>query len=254
MLMAHERSPFRRGFLRAPPIWGMIAIAAALVCLGGFAAHGFGENGLRLGSELTWRFTCLGVFRRRDRRSRDAARPRQAASTPWPGTAPIVVGILRQLRRVSRQPCWCPTHSRRLRRSIEGLTAGMSVFAIFGAGLTMVIAYAPSPQPSLGERSRRAILGVGMAYFWLAYTLNGPVAYFRPASPGRILRLQSGLDDDRAASAFRRRFCGETARPWRPAPDLTIVRKSTVCGFSRTLVTPGNLCFTFGDVAGDFRS
>jgi len=28
------------------PLWGLIALAAALVCLGGFAAHGFDENGL----------------------------------------------------------------------------------------------------------------------------------------------------------------------------------------------------------------
>ena len=30
--------------------------------IGGFAARGFSDNGLRLGSELVWRFTCFVYF------------------------------------------------------------------------------------------------------------------------------------------------------------------------------------------------
>lgn len=168
MLSASDRGA---GF-RAPPIWGMIAIASALVCLGGFAAHGFGENGLRLGSELTWRFTVLAYF---------------AAAIAGPVTRLVPGKRLQRLGQERRQLLWgfCASFGVFLASLLvpntlapaasvhQGLTAGMIVFAIFGAGLTMVIAYAVSPQPSLGERSRRAILGVGLSYFWLAYTLNG---------------------------------------------------------------------------------
>ena len=49
----------------------------------------------------------------------------------------------------------------------------MALFAIFGAALTMVVAYVASPQRGLGEPSRRAIMGAGLSYYWLAYTLTG---------------------------------------------------------------------------------
>ncbi|HUO03396.1 MAG TPA: hypothetical protein VMU31_11490, partial [Rhizomicrobium sp.] len=44
------------------PLWGLIALAATLVVLGGFAARGFDENGLRFGNQLAWRFACLVYF------------------------------------------------------------------------------------------------------------------------------------------------------------------------------------------------
>ena len=153
------------------PLWGLIALAAALVCLGGFAAHGFDENGLRFGNLLVWRFACLVFF---------------AAAIAGPVTRIVPWEWLRRAGQERHQLIWgfCASIGVYLASLIvpntltptsldhEGLTAGMVLFVIFGAALTMVIAYVASPRSNLGEQSRKTLLGVGMSYFFLAYTLT----------------------------------------------------------------------------------
>jgi hypothetical protein len=153
------------------PLWGLIALAAALVCLGGFAAHGFDENGLRFGNQLVWRFACLVFF---------------AAAIAGPVTRIVPWEWLRRAGQERHQLVWgfCASIGVYLASLIvpnthtppsldhEGLTAGMVLFVIFGAVLTMVIAYVALPQSNLGEQSRKTLLGVGMSYFFLAYTLT----------------------------------------------------------------------------------
>lgn len=154
------------------PFWGMVAIATALVGLAGFAAHGFNDNGLRFGSQLTWRFASLVYF------AAIIAGP-LARLLPWPA--------LKRLLAERSQLIWgfCASFGVFLASLLapntltppsldhEGLTMGMALFVFFGAGLAIVVAYAAAPQPNLSEQARRAILGAGMAYFWLAYTLTG---------------------------------------------------------------------------------
>ena len=156
---------------RFPP-WCLIALAAILVSLGGFAARGFDENGLRFGNQLAWRFASLVYF---------------AAIVAGPVMRLIPWSRLRPSTNVERQLIWgfCASVGVYLVSLIvpntltlpsldhEGLTFGMALFAIFGAALTIVIAYVTSPQPSLGDQSRRAILATGLSYYWLAYMLIG---------------------------------------------------------------------------------
>ena len=85
---------------------------AALVGIGGFAARGFSDNGLRLGSEMAWRFTCFVYF---------------AAIIAGPLARLIPSQTLRQICEQRRQliwgfcasfgvylaSCWCPTRWRR---------------------------------------------------------------------------------------------------------------------------------------------
>jgi hypothetical protein len=158
------------GHLRFP-LWGLIALAAAAVCLGGFAAHGFNENGLRFGNQLAWRFACVVFF---------------AAAVAGPVTRLVPWAWLRRAGEERRQLIWgfCASIGVYLASLIvpntlappsldhEGLTAGMALFVIFGAALTMVIAYVALPQSNLGEQSRKTLLAVGMSYFWLAYALT----------------------------------------------------------------------------------
>jgi hypothetical protein len=153
------------------PFWGLIALAAVLVCLGGFAAHGFNENGLRFGNQLAWRFACLVFF---------------AAAIAGPVTRLVPWEWLRRAGQERHQLIWgfCASIGVYLASLIvpntltpvsldhEGLTAGMALFVIFGAALTMVIAYVASPRSNLGEQSRKTLLAVGMSYFWLAYALT----------------------------------------------------------------------------------
>ncbi|HWF63565.1 MAG TPA: hypothetical protein VN685_03015 [Rhizomicrobium sp.] len=157
---------------RRLPLWGLIALSATLVSLGGFAVRGFDENGLRFGNQLAWRFACLMYF---------------AAIIAGPVMRLVPWQRLRQAADAERQLIWgfCTSFGVYLASLIvpntltpqsldhEGMTFGMALFAIFGAALTMVIAYVASPQPGLGEQSRRAILGAGLSYYWLAYVLIG---------------------------------------------------------------------------------
>jgi phage shock protein PspC (stress-responsive transcriptional regulator) len=165
VVVPHGLNPFR------VPLWGLIALAAVLVCLGGFAAHGFDENGLRFGNQLAWRFACLVFF---------------AAAIAGPVTRIVPWERLRRAGEERRQLIWgfCACIGVYLASLIvpntltpssldhEGLTVGMVLFVVFGAVLTMVIAYVASPQSNLGEQSRKTLLAVGMSYFFLAYTLT----------------------------------------------------------------------------------
>ena len=171
-LTFHGAAVFQGLAQRRFPLWGLIALAATLISLGGFAARGFGENGLRFGNQLAWRFALLVYF---------------VAVISGPVMRLIPWQKFRQAADAERQLIWgfCASVGIFFASLIvpntlpppsldhEGLTFGMALFAIFGAALTLVIAYVASPRPSLGEQSRRAILGVGLSYYWLAYTLTG---------------------------------------------------------------------------------
>lgn len=148
----------------------MIAVAAVLVSLAGFAIHRFDENGLRLGNQFAWRFSALVYF---------------AAIIAGPIGRLVPWQALRRTSKQREQLIWgfcasfgiylatliVPNTFAPLSPGHEGLTLGMALMAIFGTALALVVAYAAAPKPALGERSRRAILGVGLVYFWLAYTL-----------------------------------------------------------------------------------
>jgi hypothetical protein len=169
-LTFHGVAGFQGPMHRRFPLWGLIALSAILVSLGGFAIRGFDENGLRFGNQLAWRFASLVFF-----------------AAIIAGPVMRLAPKLGQAADVQRQLIWgfCASLGVYLASLIvpntltppsldhEGLTLGMALFAVFGATLTMVIAYAASPQPRLGEQSRRTILGAGLAYYWLAYTLTG---------------------------------------------------------------------------------
>lgn len=161
-----------RDLLRVFPLWGMIAVVTAILSLTGFAARGFHDNGLRLGSQLAWRFTVLVYF---------------VAIIARPLLRLIPGGWFQRFGWMQRQLLWgfCASFGVFLASVLVpntlmpvlpdregGLTTGMVVFVAFGAVLTLVIAYAASPQRNLGEKSRKTILGVGLSYFWLAYTLS----------------------------------------------------------------------------------
>ena len=189
--------------------WAVIAITAALVCLGGFAARGFSDNGLRLGSEPVWRFTCLIYF------AAIVARP-LARLIPWrrfggfANSAARWCGASAPASVFIWPACWCRTHSPVPDFEHDGLTAGMTIFVVFGAALTLVIAYTASRRAGvfLGERQR--VPCWAWAWPFLADLCpGGPVAHFRPASSRCILRIQPQPDGDRAAAALRGSLCGE---------------------------------------------
>jgi hypothetical protein len=164
--------------------WAAIAILTALVGIGGFAARGFSENGLRLGSELVWRFTCFVFF---------------VAIIAGPLARLIPSRTLRQICENRRQLIWgfCASFGVYLASILVPnllapvdpdsgrLTAGMSIFVFFGSGLTAIIAYATDRRAALflGEKARGVMLGVGLSTFWLAYALAGLARISGPHRP-----------------------------------------------------------------------
>lgn len=162
----------------------MIGLAAILIFLGGFAARGFSDNGLRFGSELTWRFTFCVYF---------------AAIAAGPLARLMPIESVRRICEGRRQLIWgfCVSFGVFLASVLvpntftqpgldrDGLTAGMSVFIILGTILVLVIAYTASHGAShfLGDKARRTMLGAGMSYFWLAYALTGLARISGPHRP-----------------------------------------------------------------------
>jgi len=176
------------------PGWALIALAAALFCVGGFAIRGFSDNGLRLGSELAWRFTCLVYF---------------AAIVAGPLARLIPSQILRHICEERRQLIWgfCASFGVYLASVLmpntltppgldrDGVTAGMTVFVVFGAMLAVIVAYTVSRQAAqfLGEQARRTMLGVGLACFWLAYALTGLARISGPHRPDAFYGVSLSL-------------------------------------------------------------
>ncbi len=167
-----------------PRAWVVIAVIAALAGLGAFAGRGFSENGLRLGSEMIWRFTCFVFF---------------AAIIAGPLARLIPSQTLRRICEQRRQLIWgfCASFGVYLASLVvpnlltpsglhrTGLTAGMTIFTVFGAGLTLAIACTAGRRAALfpGGTVRHVILGVGLSTFWLAYALTGLAYISGPHRP-----------------------------------------------------------------------
>ena len=174
------------------PGWAMLASATALICLSGFAARGFDDNGLRLGSELAWRATFLIYF---------------VAVTAGPVARLVPLRALQRICGGRRQLTWgfCASFAVYLASVLvpntlapmtwNGETAGMPVFVAFGLSLILVIAYAAGDHAAhfLGEKAKRALLGVGLLTFWLAYAAAGLAHISGPHRPDAFYGFSLGL-------------------------------------------------------------
>jgi hypothetical protein len=174
--------------------WMFIAIAATLLSAGGWAARGFTENGLRLGSEFAWRFTFLIYF---------------LAIVAGPLGRLVPSPFLRRLGQKRCQLIWgfCASLGVYLLGVLlpnllvptgpdeEGLTGGMTMFVLFGAALSGVIAFAASRRAALflGEKARGTVLGVGLSTMWLVYVLSGLAQGIGPQRHGLFYGASLGL-------------------------------------------------------------
>ena len=188
------------------------------------AAHGFDENGLRQGTEVAWRFTFFVFF---------------IALIAGPLGHLIPVSPMQVIGEHRRQLLWgfcasfgvylatilMPNTIRPTTLTHPGLTPGMMLFVIFGAALTAVIAYSVSrhAKTTLGEAPRRAILTVGIAYFWLVYALTGLEHISGPHRPEVFYGLSLSLMVVALLLRFADRFVrklqllhGKRSAPTRP--------------------------------------
>jgi hypothetical protein len=174
------------------PLAGIVAAVTALVGLIAMAMHGFNDRGLRLGSELDWRFASFVFF---------------AAAIAGPLCRMVPLGICKQLGALRRQLIWsfCASYAvflgaLLLPNTLGGvthadLTAGMTVFSIFGGGIVAVMAYAAGRDAAalVGEPARQALLTVAGGFFWLTYALTGLAHLSGPHRPDAFYGISLSL-------------------------------------------------------------
>ncbi|HEY4274271.1 MAG TPA: hypothetical protein VGM68_02220 [Rhizomicrobium sp.] len=190
--------------------WIFIGLLAALLTVSVCVARGFGENGLRLGSEFAWRFTFAIYF---------------LAIVAGPVARLIPVPTLRRLCEERRQLIWgfcasfgvyllsvaLPNLVMPVGPDNEGFTASLILFVLFGIAISGIIAFAARRDAAqiLGQSVRVTLLGVGMATFWLTYALGGLARITGPHRP----EIFSGLSLSLMILALLLRFAdGLTAK------------------------------------------
>lgn len=148
------------------------ALAALFLTLTVMAAEGFGENGLRLGSEVAWRFSFFVFF---------------AALVAEPLGKLVPLGFFRLLGQQGRQLHFSfgaaiavylasvLVPNAPLGLNGAGLDVGMMLFVLLCGGLvaTMIFAETAAAVRLLGAKACRAIAATGAVYFWLVYSAIG---------------------------------------------------------------------------------
>lgn len=163
---------------------GFIAALAVLVALAALTAYGFSENGLRMSSQMAWRFAFFVFFA-------------SLVAGPLCNLGPF--GLCRYLGPQRRQLVWsfCAAFGVYLLSMFvpnlllppslhhEGLTGGMMLFIAFSGALAATMAYAASPHAGLmlGAPAQRAVLAIAATYFWLGYTLTALARISGPHRP-----------------------------------------------------------------------
>lgn len=165
------------------PLPAVLASAALVLFAVGFALGGFGDNGLRLGTQLVWRLGCLVFFA-------------LLAAAPLGNRIPALHALAGKSRMLLHGFCAVlavyfavillpnlfavPDGVRP-----TGITAGMTFFVLFTGAvmLTMAAAVHRGLQRRIGAQACRALLGVAMTYFWLCYTLIGVAHLSHPGRP-----------------------------------------------------------------------
>lgn len=169
---------------------GIIGLATAVLGLGLMVAHGFGQDGVRLGSEWTWRFASFVFF---------------AAAVAGP-VCRLVPG-LKGLEAQCRQVIWsfCASYgvflaSLLLPNALGGVThdettSGMILFCLFGGGAMAMMAWSAGRGAAerVGEKTRRALLSVSGSFFWLSYALTGLAHLSGPHRPDAFYGISLSL-------------------------------------------------------------
>ena len=143
---------------------GGIAFGAVVLVMGAILFRGFAENGFRLGSQLAWRYACLGVLRGAGGR---AALPAGGALLSQ-STPPESLG---------RKLIWgfCASYGVYLLSvflpNVIRLSAGATLMVLFGGSVVLVMALTAAPLKRLGDKPvipakiRRVLLGTAAGLF-----------------------------------------------------------------------------------------
>ena len=175
-----RRLKFTPKFTMAPLVGG-IALVTLVLVLGAVIAHGFAENGFRLGSRLAWRYTFFVFFAALVAPAfcRLANRFFPSFSCPESLAHKLIWGFCASYG-VYLLSVFLP--------DVVRLSGGATLMVLFGGTVAAGMAVTAAPlkrlggKPLIGERTRRAILSTAIVYFWSCYSL---MALARISGPHR---------------------------------------------------------------------
>jgi hypothetical protein len=206
--------PSRIGKIPSFGLSAFVAALAVLVTLATASAHGFSENGLRLASQMAWRFACFVFF---------------ALLVAGPLCRLTPFGLCRFLGPQRRQLIWgfcaafgvylasvlLPAMLAPLALHQDGTTE-MSAFVLFSGAVAACMAFAATPLAAvrLGVKAQRALLALAATYFWLIYALSGLARISGPHRPDLFYGLSLSL----MIAALILRFLQRVAAKWTGEP------------------------------------
>ncbi len=197
------------------PVSALVAAASASIAFAVMARHGFNDAGVRLASEVAWRFASFVFF---------------AAVIAGPLCRLIPADTLKQLSGFRRQIIWSFSASYAVFLAVmllpnmmgtaarDASAMGMILFSLFGGGAAAIMPYAASPAAGqrLGEKSQRALLSVAASFFWLTYALTGLAHLSGPHRPDNFYGISLSLMLVALLVRFADRFVAKlmgTSRP-----------------------------------------
>jgi hypothetical protein len=198
-----------------PPFTVIMAVLLALaVFAAGLVLRGLGDNGVRLGTQLVWRFNSLLFF------TGLVAGPLGRMIPPLHGLADKGCALLQGFCAAMLVYVAAILVPNLLSVSDGvsggGITAGMTFFVVFTATVTLVMAAAVNRSlcERVGRKACRAMLGVATIYFWLCYSLIGLAHISGPHRPDSYYELSVIL----MLAALLLRFAEQLRRSWQRVP------------------------------------
>lgn len=168
--------------LGVAPLVSAIALGAVALVLGAIVAYGFAENGFRLGSRLAWRYAFFVFF----------------AALVAPAYCRLTNRFFRAFacpESLARRLIWgfCASYAVYLLSvflpHVIRLSGGATLMVLFGGAVALGMAVTATSlkrlggRPLIGEKTRRAILGTAIVYFWSCYSLMALARIYGPHRP-----------------------------------------------------------------------
>jgi hypothetical protein len=178
------------------PLVSALALVAVAVVLSAILMRGFAENGFRLGSQWAWRYTFFVFFAAMVAEPAGRLAARLFTSFTWPES-------------LGRKLIWgfCASYGVYLLSvflpNVIRLSGGATLMVLFGATVALVMALSAAPLKRqtgtpggkilIGQRTRRAMLGMAFIYFWSCYSLMALARISGPHRPDAFYDISLSL-------------------------------------------------------------
>ncbi|MES2472334.1 MAG: hypothetical protein V4601_05785 [Pseudomonadota bacterium] len=174
------------------PLVSAIALVAVAVVLSAILMRGFAENGFRLGSQWAWRYTFFVFFAAMVAEPVGRLAARFFTGFTWPESlGPKLIWGFCASYGVYLLSVFLP--------NVIQPSGGATLMVLFGATVVAVMALTAASLKRLGgkvligERTRRAMLGMAFIYFWSCYSLMALARISGPHRPDAFYDISLSL-------------------------------------------------------------